>query len=73
MQAGASIAHKHFRRLLTSSKVNRLTHVLLGHRLRNFMEARDWGWTLMLKAKKKGVELLSTFWYMAEEGIWFLV
>ncbi|MRG55902.1 methyltransferase domain-containing protein [Phyllobacterium sp. SYP-B3895] len=47
------IAHKHFRRLLTSNKVNRLTAPLLGHGLRDFMEKRDWGWTLMLKAKKR--------------------
>lgn len=48
------IAHKHFRKLLTSNKVNRLTQAFLGDRLRDFMEARDWGWTLMLRAKKKG-------------------
>lgn len=46
------ISHKGARRLLTSSKVNTALRPLIGDRLRNALEARDWGWTLMLKARK---------------------
>lgn len=46
------VAHRGWRRLLTSARVNRILHPLIGHALRDFLEARQWGWTLMLKARK---------------------
>lgn len=46
-------AHRGIRQLLTSQKVNALLSPIFGHRLRNALEARDWGWTLMLKARKR--------------------
>ncbi|WP_245422056.1 class I SAM-dependent methyltransferase [Alsobacter soli] len=46
------VAHKWPRRLLTSYKVNHLLRPVLGDALRDFMEARGWGWTLMLRARR---------------------
>lgn len=48
-------AHKGARRLLTSQKVNALLRPVIGDWLRNALEARDWGWTLMLKARKRSL------------------
>jgi len=47
------VAHRGFRRLLTSGRVNALLQPLIGNRLRDALEARYWGWTLMLKARKR--------------------
>lgn len=47
------VSHKGPRRLLTSVKVNKLLHPILGNRLRDALEARGWGWTLMLRATKR--------------------
>lgn len=46
-------AHRGARRLLTSAKVNALLRPVIGNLLANVLEARDWGWTLMLKARKR--------------------
>ena len=47
------IAHRGTRRLLTSSKVNAVLGLVFGNHVRTLMEARDWGWTLMLKSRKQ--------------------
>lgn len=46
------IAHKGFRRVLTGGRLNTVLTPLVGRAWRNFMEQRDWGWTLMAKARK---------------------
>jgi 2-polyprenyl-3-methyl-5-hydroxy-6-metoxy-1,4-benzoquinol methylase len=43
-------------RLLTASKTNAVLSPLFGSRLRDWLEARDWGWTLMLRGHKNGVQ-----------------
>ncbi|PJO48156.1 class I SAM-dependent methyltransferase [Brucella pituitosa] len=46
------IAHKGFRRVLTSKKLNTAIRPLVGHSLRNYLEKNDCGWTLMVSARK---------------------
>jgi 2-polyprenyl-3-methyl-5-hydroxy-6-metoxy-1,4-benzoquinol methylase len=47
------VAQRGPRRLLTSSKINSLLRPVLGDALRDALEERDWGWTLMLRATKR--------------------
>lgn len=47
------IAHKGFRRVLTSKKLNAAIRPLVGHSLRDYLEKNDCGWTLMVSARKK--------------------
>jgi len=47
------IAHKGFRRVVTSRRVNGILE-FTGIRMRKVLEGAGWGWTLMLKARRKG-------------------
>jgi 2-polyprenyl-3-methyl-5-hydroxy-6-metoxy-1,4-benzoquinol methylase len=47
------VSQRGYRRLLTSSKLHAMLRPVIGNRLRDALEARDWGWTLMLQAKRR--------------------
>lgn len=46
------MAQRGYRRFLTSQKLNNALAPVMGHRLRDLLEANDWGWTLMLRATR---------------------
>jgi SAM-dependent methyltransferase len=48
------IAHHGRRRILTSSRLNALLRPFVGNGWRNFLERRGWGWTLIVRARKRG-------------------
>lgn len=47
------IAHRGLRRVLTSTKLNAAIRPLVGYTLRNYLEKKNYGWTLMVSAKKR--------------------
>ena len=52
LQSVSPVAQKGLRRLLTGRKLNNLLEGVVGHRWRDLMERRGWGWTLMAMARK---------------------
>jgi SAM-dependent methyltransferase len=46
------VAHRGWRRALTSARIHNLLRPFIGEKLRDLLEKRQWGWTLMLKARK---------------------
>lgn len=46
------IAHKGLRHILAGRRLNALLGPTIGHAWRSIMERRDWGWTLMARARK---------------------